>query len=242
MQLLQREAPPDEQVAPDWAVLLINDLHLTYGTRFLQAWEGVSKAELALRWARALADVAPQEISTGLAACMLRPWPPTLPEFVMLCRPWMEPEIAFQQAVKGMMARQQGKRGYWAHPAIYWAALRIGSHDILAGNWQTLKIRWEAAFRHLLAQTNLHPVPAPAQALPAPGASALSKDEAHRLAAQVRQMMGQTPAPAANVKDHKAWARRILENPKGRTITVVKMARQALGLDDEGAQPLEMAA
>jgi len=45
-----------------------------------------------------------------------------------------------------------------------------------------------------------------------------------------------------SVKDPKAWARRILAHSKGRTITVVKMARQALGLDDEGAQTLELAA
>jgi len=246
MQALQREAPQPEpqglgqpcaavhangavNALPQvWAVKLIDALHLTYGTRFLQAWERIDMAKLAWHWGEELVGFTEAEIAAGLAACKTRLWPPTLPEFMLLCRPWMEPEIAFQQAVKGLMARQQGKRGYWAHPAVYWAAVKIGNHDMLAGSWQTLKTRWEAAFRHVLAQSNLHPVPEPAQALPAPGAVSLSRDEANRLIAQVRQMTGEMATPGSNVKDHKAWARRILANPAGRTIAVVRMAQEAL--------------
>jgi len=207
---------------------IVVHLQTTYGRKFGQQWEGVSIDAFKATWARALADLTAQEIEVGLAACMLRPWPPTLPEFMLLCRPWMEPEIAFQQAVKGLMARQQGKRGYWAHPAIYWAALRIGNHDMLAGNWQTLKTRWEAAFRHLLAQGNLHPVPEPAQALPAPGQTRTDRQTAQAQCQKIQRMA----AAALNTPqaDKLQWARNILVNPKGRTLTVIQMAQRALGV------------
>jgi len=221
-----------------WAVKLIDALHLTYGTRFLQAWERIDMAKLAWHWGEEMAGFTEAEIAAGLSACKTRPWPPTLPEFMFLCRPWLEPEIAFQQAVKGMMSRRQGKQGYWAHPAVYWTAQRLGEHDMLSGSWQTLKTRWEAAFRHLLAQNDWHPIPAPAVQLPAPGAASLSREEANRLAAQVRQMTGETATPGGNVTDHKAWARRILANPKGRTIAVIRSAQQALGLDVGSASTL----
>jgi len=220
----------------DHVATLLAELRAIYGAKFDQQWTNIVPEKMEQVWAQHLGGLSQQEMQTGIAACMLRPWPPTLPEFMRLCRPWMEPEIAFQQAVKGLMARQQGKHGYWAHPAVYWAALRIGNHDMLSGSWQTLKTRWEAAFGYLLAQKDLHPVPEPAQALPAPGSASLSREEAHRLAAQVRQMTGETATPASKVTDTKAWARRILDNPKGRTHTVAKMARRALGLDTQAMQ------
>jgi len=223
-----------------WAIKLIQRLVMTYGTRFWQAYEGITEAELAQHWAEELASFEGAEIAAGLSACKTRPWPPTLPEFMALCRPWMEPEIAFQQAVKGLMARKQGKRGYWAHPAVYWTAVRIGEHDMLAGNWQTLKTRWEAAFRHLLAQADLLPVPEPAQALPAPGQTRTDRQTAQAQCQKIQRMAAQ--ALNTQQADKLQWARNILANPKGRTLTVIQMARRALGVDDEGAQPLEMAA
>jgi len=217
-----------------WAIKLIQRLVMTYGTRFWQAYEGITEAELAQHWAEELASFEGAEIAAGLSACKTRPWPPTLPEFMALCRPWMDAEVAFRQAVAGMTARRKGETGHWSHPAVYWTAVRVGTHDLLACGWQTMRNRWETAFNEVLAQGQWHGIPAPAVQLPAPGESTLTRDQAHSLAAQVRQMTGQTPAPASNVKDHKAWARRILANPKGRTITVVRMAQQALELDAEG--------
>lgn len=84
-----------------WATKLIECLHLLYGTRFSQAWEGIDKAQLAQAWAEELAGFTGEELATGLAACKSKPWPPTLPEFIVLCRPWLEPEAAFRAAVAG---------------------------------------------------------------------------------------------------------------------------------------------
>lgn len=46
-------------------------------------------------WARALSDMTGHEIATGLHACFEREdnWPPTLPEFITMCRPAKEQHL-----------------------------------------------------------------------------------------------------------------------------------------------------
>jgi len=248
MQVMLREAPQTDPqdwealyadsigqpLPPKWAAALIERMQALYGAQFSRQWESIKPERLPQIWAEELAGFSGQEIAAGLAACKTRQWPPTLPEFMALCRPWLDAEVAFREAVAGMSARRKGELGIWSHPAVYWTAVRVGTHDLLACGWQTMRTRWEAAFNETLAEGRWYPVPAPAQQLPAPGAATFTRDEADRLAAKVRQMTGETATPAAGVKDHKAWARRILDNPKGRTPTVVNMARQALGLETEG--------
>lgn len=40
-------------------------------------------------WARGLHAMTPQDLSNGLTACLAREesWPPSLPEFIRLCKP-----------------------------------------------------------------------------------------------------------------------------------------------------------
>ena len=205
-----------------WATKLIERLHMLYGTKFSQAWEGIDKAQLALAWAEELAGVTGEEISVGLAACRARPWPPTLPEFIGLCRPWTDPETAFREAVLGMSERNGGAMGTWSHPAIFWAAVRVGAHDLLNSGWQAMRGRWEAALRDVLGQGSWKPIPEPVTALPAPGEAMPSREDAREFARQAK--------PAAKVRDHKAWARRVLDAPQGRSPTILSMARRALAV------------
>lgn len=55
-------------------------------------------------WARGLHDVSPQQLAAGLHACLKRTdtWPPTLPEFIVLCKP--EPKPAYHEAYPGLPA------------------------------------------------------------------------------------------------------------------------------------------
>lgn len=132
----------------------------------------------------------------------------------------MNPETAFREAVLGMSERNGGAMGTWSHPAIFWAAVRIGAHDLLNCGWQAMRGRWEAALRDVLGQGSWKPIPEPATALPAPGEAMPSREDAREFARQAK--------PAAKVRDHKAWARKILENPQGCSLTVTTMAKRAL--------------
>lgn len=62
-----------------------------YGQRWASGYGDVTGPAFET-WGRALADVAPEQVGRGIAACLDRPdpWPPSLPEFRALCRPRAE--------------------------------------------------------------------------------------------------------------------------------------------------------
>lgn len=209
------------------------ELMLLYGARFGQQWAGLTPREIKASWNQRLADFSAAEISRGLEACLGLDWPPTLPEFMRLCRPAISPEAAYHEAVVGMAARARGERGEWSHPAIYWAAVRVTSHDLLSTGWQAIRSRWEAALRDVLAKGRWEPVPDPAPALPAPGQAMLSREQQRQAMEQVKSVAtGADPEQAGQRRDMKAWARRIIADPKGRTAAVVDMAKRALAIEE----------
>ncbi|HEX7386259.1 MAG TPA: hypothetical protein VF285_03150 [Castellaniella sp.] len=206
-----------------WATKIVERMHLLYGTAFMRQWEGLDKPQMAQAWAQEFAGFTGDEIARGLQACRSRPYVPSLPEFMRLCRPWLDPEIAFRAAVIGVQKRRAGDIGAWPHPAVYWAAVEIGQHDMLNQSWQTLRSRFSAALDVQLARRVWDPIPIPAAALPAPGQPAASSEQAD---AGIKTMAA---AAIEKPRDPKAWARKILEHPEGRALIAVTMTKRALG-------------
>ena len=116
-----------------------------YGARFLDAWRGVDIDDMHAVWGNKLAKYTAAEVTTGIHACETLKWPPTLPEFLALCRPPMEPERAFYEAVEQMARRATGD-DEWSRPVIFHAAARIGG-DLKTLPYIALKYRWEAALK-----------------------------------------------------------------------------------------------
>ncbi len=208
-----------------WASKLIQRLTEMYGAQFLRQWEAVPAERLPIVWAEELAGYTGVEIARGLAACRQQKFPPTLPEFLMLCRPNLDPAAAYQEAVAGMTDRSRGQLGEWSHPAIYWAAVRVGRHDLLSNGYQVMRSRWETALRKSLEQGEWEPVPEPHQALPAPGKAKMSREEA-------AQRLGELQAAGITSYrgDHRRWITRTLEraaNGEAVPVAVLKRAREA---------------
>lgn len=59
------------------------------GATFGHRWISSYGAEPSETWLAGLVDMTPEELRTGLVACMTwePEWPPTLPQFRKLCRP-----------------------------------------------------------------------------------------------------------------------------------------------------------
>ncbi|MNV16291.1 hypothetical protein D3C71_1070460 [compost metagenome] len=132
------DALPPVPVA--WAARLIERMQALYGAKFAQQWDGIAPARLAEVWAEEIAGYTAEEIQRGLASCRGRTFPPTLPEFLGLCRPTLNPETAYHEAVAGMSARSRGVIGNWTHPGVYWAAARVGlSEQAATRAWDVLK-------------------------------------------------------------------------------------------------------
>ncbi|MCI2809371.1 replication protein P [Eoetvoesiella caeni] len=195
-------------------------------------WRADFQNEIAIAnwketWAEAFdeEDVTPTEIKTGLSNCRrMFDWPPSLTEFLRACRPGMDPEIAFHEAVQGLICRRRGERGAWSHPAIYHASVDVGQHDVLNCTYGAVKVRWEKCLLAQLAKGAWAEIPEATIALPAPAKTEQSNAEAK--AAMNR--MGAGNILNKSGREHKRWAHKILDNPKGRSPTVIAMAKAAL--------------
>ncbi|WP_203144766.1 hypothetical protein [Alcaligenes faecalis] len=213
----------DRQPMPmAWVDRLFMRLSVMYGQQFAAQWASVDGQAMKAAWAQDLAGFSGEEIAAGVEACKSRRYVPNLPEFMMLCRPALDPVTAHAEAVLGMQDRKRGEIGEWSHPAVYWAAVKLGAHDLLTQSYSVIRGRWEKNLRENFAKGAWEPVPAPSLALPAPGADVTCNAEAQKKIEAIAQQ-SQKRRP-----DSKGWARKILANEKGRSPTVLAMARAAL--------------
>jgi len=152
-----------------WTERLFERLSGYYGSKFGDLWRGCDLDSVKRTWADALAGYAAHEIKRGIDACLRRVFPPTLPEFLTLCRPPIDPETAYVEACKQMSARDSGTDA-WSNPAIFWAAREYGIHELRQSTWASAKVRWSRLLDEQLAKPEQLPVPARMTSLPAPGA------------------------------------------------------------------------
>lgn len=211
---------------------LFNRLAGIYGGRWSSQFPSqVSTDNWEQTWSEALAAerLTPKEASIGLQNCLgMYEWPPSLPEFIKACRPNLAPENAFQEAVRGMLDRTRGEMGHWTHPAIFWAAVRVGQHDIMHLGYAVMKTRWEAALRDILHRGQWKDIPEVSTALPAPGNTQADRDAA---AEQMREI-GAGAILGKSGRDPRGWIERLeIERKGGRYLspTVQAMLQRAKG-------------
>jgi hypothetical protein len=140
-------------------------------------------------WAEAFAEdgIRPEEIRPAIAACRrVYDWPPSLAEFLKVCRPQADPRIEWAEAIESMRVRLRGIGGdEWSRPQVYWAAVAIGWHDLNSQSWESIKARWINALAHARSD----PVPPFMVALPAPGQQSISAEDARKRIAHLAEML-----------------------------------------------------
>lgn len=222
---------PANALPERWIESLFERMHLAYGTRFADQWRGTDPRALQRYWAEKLGTLTADELKAGVAKLDSLDWPPTLPQFLKLCRPGVDPVAAYYEAVAGVQARERGEVGTWSHPAVYWTAVKIGAFDLKNHGYAALKARWERELSEQLRRDTWPEISVPAQALPAPGRSELSREKA---AAMLKQLGAEGVLNQDRV-DHKRWAKRILARiAAGEQVLLVQaqMAREALAAPD----------
>jgi hypothetical protein len=209
-----------------WIERLLDKMLLSYGKKFLDQWGGVDTDKLVRHWSEELASFTREELGRGYAALESREWPPTLPEFKKLCRPGIDAANAYQEAVAGVNSRERGEIGTWSHPAIYWAASCM-SYDLKHQAYQTIAKRWETALQAEMSKGEWSAIPAPMIALPAPGKSLSSRQQA----TQMLQEIGASDVLKART-DHRSWITAVLKRAEKGDETLpgisVRFAREAL--------------
>lgn len=213
-----------------WVESLFARMEAMYGSKFLDMWRGADIGLVKTMWGDEMGKLSGEELKRGYSALMAQDWPPSLPAFVKLCRPPIDPMKAYYEAVAGTQARSNGEAGTWSHPAIYWAAMPL-SFDLGTQTYSQIKARWERALEEQMGRGEWEPIPAPMVALPAPGKSPLSKEKA-------AQMLNELGAGSVlkPKEDHKAWAKKILERAKlknhGLNALQIRFAKEALGVTE----------
>ena len=162
-------SPPKSFALPEsWIERLFARFSAMYGAKFADAWRGCNIADVKAVWGDALGGYSRDELAAGVAKCLQRDWPPTLPEFLKLCRPPIDYTAALLEAIE-QMARRESGRDRWSHPAIFWAAAKVGAHDLASKTAKDLEPQWRKVFGEQLALGAWADIPARLTALPAPG-------------------------------------------------------------------------
>jgi hypothetical protein len=218
-----------ENVQPlpeSWIERLLDKMLLSYGKKFLDQWGGVDTDKLVRHWSEELASFTREELGRGYAALETREWPPTLPEFKKLCRPGIDAANAYQEAVAGVNARERGEIGTWSHPAIYWAASCM-AYDLKHQAYQSIAKRWETALQAEMSKGEWSAIPQPMIALPAPGKSLSSRQQA----TDMLQKIGASDVLKPR-NDHRAWIAKIAERAKAGDDTLpgisLRFAKEAM--------------
>jgi hypothetical protein len=152
-----------------------------YGTLWADRYGVFPRDRVMATWAEELGDMTADELRVGIAACRTAKFPPTLPEFRLMCRPPLDAAQAYFEAVEQLERRKHGE-DRWSSPVVYWAAAKIGN-DIANHTYEQMRSRWAKALddaRKGIASGELpDAVPARLEALPAPGMATVTAEQAH---------------------------------------------------------------
>jgi hypothetical protein len=168
-----------------------------YGKLWFDQWADTPPSIMEEVWRAELQGFSKSEIEAGVAACRKLNWPPTLPQFVKLCRPDIDAEFAWKIAGEGMRARENGEMGNWPDPCIYWAASRFGPFEVLNEPLAKHRVSWIAELdraRNQQAKGLLPEIPQPRKALVAPGKAITPREEARKRIRELRdKLRGSSP-------------------------------------------------
>lgn len=176
-----------------WVEDLFERLAAILGASMSNVYASADPDRVKAEWAAALAGFSAVEVKRGLAATRTRKFAPNLPEFLHLCRPALDPDVAWIEAEHGMSSHAKGERFAWSHPAVYWAGREM-SFELRSGAYAKCRKRWESLLSAEFAKGAWAAPPDPTQrALAAPAhadaGNQLVREEGMRKLRELRQRL-----------------------------------------------------
>lgn len=214
----------DDSPQIKWVKKLFGNMALEYGSNFVHQWGMNDADQMHRHWANRLAEMGMTitELERGCNALKTRQRPPNLPEFVLMCRPPIDPVAAYYEASAGLQERDYGRMGDWSSPAVFWAAAGM-QHDLRNQTHVQVKTRWEGALRKSIEKGQWEPIPKPVLAIA--NNVTLSRDGAAKMLGKLEG--GEVLKPKA---DHAMWYKRILKRVADGDKTV-SMAQKNFALE-----------
>jgi hypothetical protein len=187
---------------------LFDKMAARYGSLFVDRFSMVPRDLMAREWADELSQYSRSELARGVEGLRGCKFPPTLPEFQALCRPPIDTEMAYHEALANLRKRERGGNPEWTHPAIYWAASEVGGHDMRTLPYHHIKARWERTLKAQLSKSEWPPIPVALLPIAAP-----EKVKPHPEAlAKIKAL-----ADSMRVGRKKKGTKSITSNTKGNT-------------------------
>lgn len=225
---------------------LYNRLDGLFPTRFRAQFPDDNSVEnWKYEWAQGFAAerLTLDEVTGGLEALRAgrdpmrrdKGWPPVFCEFLAACRPPVNHEAAYHEAVRQMRLRHSTAGGdTWSSAAVFWAAVAIGG-DLLSSTWQGMRSRWTDVLDDCIAEVRAGRM---ADAVPERPAALLVAPVRVMTEAERQQRELVTAKAVAALRDrprpNAEWAVRIVEraasDPKAVTPAVLRAAQQAIGV------------
>lgn len=221
---------PDGAMPKAWVESLFSRMSFIYGARFADLWRDVDLDGLKRYWAIQLGKYTPQELKAGVEKLKTKDWPPTLAEFEKLCRPSIDAESAYYEALEQGRAREDGKPNVWSSPAIYWAWRAVGPYEFRSQSFPALKSRWAKALEAQLGRDHWEPIPdMPVAQI---GMSKSGNTASMAGVADIRKAVASMAQLPKSGERHLNWARRVVEKVKAGDRSLpsiaVRMAEEAL--------------
>lgn len=210
---------------------LFDEMLMTHGKKFVDQWIVADTERLVLHWCRELVGFTPREFKRGVEAQKTLDWPPTLPEFKKLCRPSIDPELAYHEAYEQGIARDGGKPNVWSSKVVYWAWRAMGSNVFREQSYPQMKTRWIKALADQASRGELPDIPPMVLSV---GVDMKSTEINVRIKAELeKQLKAVIKTPESKV-DHLRWARvivdRVARGDRRVPLFTLKAAQEALGL------------
>lgn len=156
---------PSKATQPDHPVALLEAVETVFvrleaqlGTKVADLYTNANSDAVHNEWADALTGFTKREVNRGLSACQSRIFAPTLGEFLLLCRPALDPDIAWIEASEGLRSRAGGEIGDWSHPAVYRAAASM-AYEIATTSYALCRKVWAWRLSKEFAKGWGEPVP-----------------------------------------------------------------------------------
>lgn len=196
-----------------WVERIFQRMHGRFGNAFTEKFrvgrldadgEDIGVLNAKAVWAEELAGYTPDELKRALAHRYA--FPPSLDEFQRAARPTLDLQALLHLAIREMGNRRNRLPEHWPDCRTFWAAQRLGM-DLLTWDVPKLQKRWELAWVEAAADAS-KPIPAATDinALPAPGKTTLSREEAQKLSGAIGLKL------SVGGRSHEAQARRNLQN------------------------------
>lgn len=133
----------------------IDRLYSRFASMYMHKWSShFTTPDIVSDWKKAWSSalinsgITFQMALEGIERCRAEypTWPPTEGQFIALCKPPLDYEQAFHDALRQLNKRHMNNPAepdYWPQPALYWAAVDFGQYELRQASYSQVAARWK---------------------------------------------------------------------------------------------------